>query len=137
LRDEHGNPFPDAVTDVDAAGNLIVAEEDGQPLRWKWHVTAGDGRDRYNPILYDPVMFNGPTTHHRWMAVFGKVTPPIFVRTDWSTGPKYNWQGSAYTPDYQHEHGPDERMQAAMDLRSVKARSPKGVRYQRYSPSWR
>jgi len=137
LLDEHGKPFPAASWQVDSSDKLILSEQNEQRLEWSYHVAALDCTDHLHPVVYDPVMFSGPVSIWRWMSVFKDGTAVKFIRTDWHTGPRYNYMGSAYTPDYQYEHGPDDHQRADMDLKLLKSRSPHGVRYKRHSPDWR
>lgn len=134
LRDLDGKPFPSIATDVCAEGKPILHEDESRLLEWTYHVAACDISDPYHPVIYDPAMFSGPVTLTRWMSAFCHVNRPIFIRTEFNTGPRYNYMGSAYTPDLQHEHGPDDDQRAALDLMVLKARSPHGVPYSRLDP---
>lgn len=135
LKDANGKPFPAIATDVDAEGKLSLHVDSIKVLEWGYHVAACDISDPHNPVIYDPALFSGPVSHWRWMHAFCRKNPPTFIQTVFDTGPKYNYMGSAYTPDFQHEHGPDDEQRAAMDLQILKRRSPMGVTYTRLSPT--
>lgn len=136
LRDEQGRRFPAIVRDQDENGKLVLREVPGKPLEWGFHVAACDIDRHYDPVVYDPALFSGPVSIWRWMAAYAKEKPPVFIRTSWHTGPRYDYMGSTYAPEMAHEHGLDDNQRAVLDLKLLRLCSPNGIAYRRLNPAW-
>ena len=134
-----GKPFPPAtIGNHDGSRDRTVISESGGRLKWKHHVAAADVEDWYNPMVYDPIMFNGPVTLARWMSVFDKQDLPRFVKTEWGTAPVNGWMGSTFSPGYANEHDVyTDDDYANSELREIRSLLGERVRYRRHHHSWR
>ncbi len=111
---------------------LVLSEDSCRSLLWKNHVAACDISDRYNPVVYDPVLFSGPVSLWRWMAAFRnpyirRFVPPVFVLCDWDASP--------FGPEPVNLK--DEEFLAQMSLTAMHVQcSNKDIAYVRSSPAW-
>ncbi len=119
--------------DVDEMFTAGITRRDSErSLMWNHHVAACDMTDRYNPTVYDPVLFSGPVSLSRWMAAFRnpyirRFVMPTFVLCDWDAGPFGPTPLSAR----------DEEFIAQMNLVCMRLQScHTAVEYVRSSPAW-
>lgn len=112
---------------------LILSEDPARILMWKNHVAACDISDRYNPVVYDPVLFKGPVSLSRWMSAFRnpwiswEFVPPVFVLCDWDASP--------FGPEPVNLK--DEEFLAQMSLAAMRVQCcNRKVSYVRRSPAW-